>query len=113
MERRAFDRIPTNLYIRFFHNNMLYSGIVTNLSKNGMRIDTGVYIPSHSKFNVLLIIKGMNVKVPVKVNRLITSGEVHRGMGVELSEQPQNYSGLVKSIRSSFFVLKTPRCEGL
>ncbi len=108
MEKRAFERISTNIYVRFFCGRILQTGIITNLSRNGMRINNRVCIPSDSKFDVLIIGRGADLKIPVKVNRLIESKDIHRGIGVELLEQPLNYSVFVDSLRSFLFVQRHP-----
>ncbi len=108
MERRAFERIPTNLYARFFYGRKVYTGIVTNLSKNGMRIHTRACLPFKSKFVVIIPLIGKGLKIPVKVSRLIKAGEIHRGMGIELLKQHKKYLELVDVVRSNLFMLKHP-----
>jgi hypothetical protein len=53
MERRAFERISTNIYAKFFCDRILHTGIMTNLSKNGMHIKTKAYLPFKSESEVL------------------------------------------------------------
>jgi hypothetical protein len=99
--KRAFERIPTNINARFFYSRTLYTGIVTNLSKNGMFIKTCMCLPFKSKFEILLLLTEEVLKVPVEVVRLISTYDICEGMGIKLIEKPQNYLELVDTHKNA------------
>lgn len=94
-EKRAFKRIPVNIDARFFHGNIFYSGIVRNLSGQGMFIDTKKCLPSDSMFVVIIREDDDLLKVIVKVKRVSTNSETCSGMGLELINPSSAYLGLV------------------
>ncbi len=106
IERRACERFPANLQARLFYGNMIYSGMITNISKNGMFLKTKVPFPVHSEFMVVILLKDRTVKLPIKVRRRV-AGESNycfntdRGIGVELLNTPQNYLDYVGNCKSS------------
>jgi len=52
MQRRTFKRIPVDLKIRYFCGDTACNGIVTDLSENGMFIDTTLDFPFDSNFEL-------------------------------------------------------------
>ncbi len=103
MERRAYQRTPTYLYARYFYGNLSYTGIITNLSENGMYIKTRKCLPVISKSKVLIPLIDDVLKVPVEIKRVIRMDNgMCKGMGIELLDRSQNYLELVGSLRSFF-----------
>jgi hypothetical protein len=96
-EKRGSERIPINLKARFLYRRKLYKGIVTNLSKKGMSIETRKCLPLKSKIEIL--INKCGVKVPVRVSRIIEKDDVCSGMGIELVKQPAKYIKFVDRSR--------------
>ena len=87
MEKRAYKRIPLKMLAGFFYDNTVYTGRVTNLSKNGMYIETEISLLSQSKLEVLEVhipFKDEVLKVVVRIKRLAKRGGYFNGMGVEL-----------------------------
>ena len=97
MERRVFERIPVNLYVIFYHSRQSYTGIVSNLSKNGICIETRKYFPLKSKLEILVLARGESLKIPVTVtaSRELENGHKFYGLGTELIEEPPNYKKVV------------------
>jgi hypothetical protein len=101
MKKREYERISSNMQVNYFYNNAMYTGTVTNLSKNGMYIKTEASLPFKSKFEVLIPFKSKIdiiipledevMEVPVKVRRLVKEDGHYEGMGVELSNPSQDY----------------------
>jgi hypothetical protein len=108
MERRSSERIPTNLYVRFFYNKTVHTGIVTNLSSNGMCIETRMHIPLESRLEIYMLVKEAHLKISVKVSWQIRKNDRCCGMGIQLNQQQQHYKSLVESVRSTFFILRYP-----
>jgi len=101
MQRRAFERIPANIDVKFFCGNSIYSGTVTNLSENGLFIDTTMCLPFDSKLEILIVVEGEILKVPVKVSRIAKTDDYYHGMGVELLDSSPNYLEFINLIRST------------
>jgi hypothetical protein len=91
MEKRASRRIHANLELRYPCRNKFCSGRVTNLSENGMFIDTEMDFPVQSKFDILISLREDVLKVPVKISRLVKTDNIYKGMGVELLNLPKKY----------------------
>ncbi|MEN8264979.1 MAG: PilZ domain-containing protein [Nitrospirota bacterium] len=110
MKKRQLERVPVDVPVSFFYDNALYIGNATNLSNNGMYIESEmclpfqskfeIYFSSNSKVNLLIPLKYEDIEVPVKVKRLIKTDGCYNGMGVELLNQSQDYLDFVESFRS-------------
>jgi hypothetical protein len=105
MERRACERVNTNVDVRFFCGNMFYSGVVKNLSENGMFVSTMRCLPFDSTFDILFRLEDEIIKVPVKVKRIEKTEGFYDGMGLEILERPRSYLAYVERLKSS---LPTP-----
>ncbi len=109
LEKRAFERFPANLQARLFFGNMIYSGMVTNLSKNGMFVSTKVRFPVNSEFMMVVLLNNHILKIPIKVRRAVKKegdyySEIDSGIGIELLDTPQNYLNYVGIRKSSMQV---------
>ncbi len=99
MEKRSTERVPANLDTRFLYDDMFYSGRILNLSENGMFISTMKYVPSESKFLVVIRIKNEIYKMPAKVKRVTRRNTYSDGIGVELIEPDEEYLKYLKELR--------------
>lgn len=101
MQRRAYERKPSNVKTKFFLGNSVYFGTITNFSENGLFVDTkDIYFPLRSRFEIFIPSSGEVLKLPVEVRRLAETGDIHYGMGVELLDPPQNYLEFMDSLRT-------------
>lgn len=91
MEKRASKRINEKLPVRFAGHNTFYSGTVTDLSETGMFVNSEIYFPMQSEFEILVLLKKDILKVPVKIARIEKTGDSYNGMGVELLNLPKKY----------------------
>lgn len=91
MEKRTSDRIPKKLSVRFPCCDSFSSGTVTNLSEEGMFINTDKCFPTQAKFEILIPFKKEILNVPVKLVRLAKMGKMYNGMGVKLLNLPEKY----------------------
>jgi hypothetical protein len=98
MERRGFKRIPANLHTRFFYGNLSYTGIVTNLSENGMYVKTKKGLPLEAKLEMFVPLIDEVLKIPVEIRRVVRKDDMCDGMGIELLELPLNYFKLVEDL---------------
>ncbi len=98
MERRAYKRMPAHLYVRFYYGNLSYTGIVKNLSENGMYIKTRKCLPFKSRTKLLIPLIEDVLKVSIEISRLSrTDNGMCKGMGIELLDQHKHYLELVNS----------------
>ncbi|RJQ49861.1 MAG: hypothetical protein C4538_01290 [Nitrospiraceae bacterium] len=91
MEKRSSGRIPSNLKIKLCLDHDINTGILSNLSDNGMLITTKVCFPLKSQFEILLPVGEEILKIPVRVSRLLKKNDVYDGIGVELLEPSAAY----------------------
>lgn len=99
MQRRAFKRIPADFKVRYFCGDTACNGIVTDLSENGMFIDTTLDFPFDSNFELVLPLNDEVIKISALIKRVIKNKGVYEGMGVELVNPPENYLQLVNELR--------------
>lgn len=95
MQKRISERIPANLKLRYSCCDTDYSGTVMNLSGNGMFISSEISFPIKSSFEVFIQLKDGILKVPVKITRIVKSGNIYEGMGVKLLNIPEKYMELL------------------
>ncbi len=105
MDKRAFERLPVNLQSRLFYGNMVYTGIVTNLSENGMFICTKMSFPVDSVLIAVILDDGNTIKVPVKIVRAVRSNNSFSpessGLGVGLLSNSNEYMDLLSKCRAA------------
>ena len=94
-ERRRKKRIYSDIDVRFFWGNLFYSGLVSNLSENGMFVKTKLCLPPESMFILLMPLEGMLMKVVARVIRKVKPGDGLDGMGLELINVPPKYTSSV------------------
>lgn len=95
MPKRESERILSNVPLIFPCCNTFYSGTVKNLSENGMFINAEICFPIESRFEILIKMKKDIFKVPVKLVRIVKSGDTYEGMGVKLLNLPEKYLELL------------------
>jgi len=99
-ERRSGKRIPVNIDARFFRGNMFYSGKILNLSGNSMLIKTNIDMPCGESFIVLISAKKELPKLVASVKRITGENSIFPGIGVELTDPPQQYTDFVENLFS-------------
>ncbi|HBH61362.1 MAG TPA: hypothetical protein DDX85_06425 [Nitrospiraceae bacterium] len=109
IERRTNERFPANLQARLCLGNLVYCGMVTNLSKSGMFVSTHVRFPVNTQCMMVVMLNNRTLKIPIKVRRAVKreseyNSKTDCGMGVELLDAPQNYLDYIGSRKSSMQV---------
>lgn len=105
MEKRAFQRLPVNLQSRLFYGNMVYTGIVTNLSESGMFISTKMTFPADYVFIAVILLDTHTISVPIKIKRSVratdhSSRAEECGIGVKLLDPSREYLDFVSRTRA-------------
>ena len=101
MQRRAFERVPANIKVKFFCCESHYDGTIMNLSAGGMYISTNeMRFPFDSEINIIIPMNLDILKVPVKVMRITKSSDCYDGMGVSVLKPAERYIDFVKNCRN-------------
>ena len=91
MHQRNTERMPINLSARFPCANAFCPGTVTDLSENGLFINTELCFPVDSKIQIFIKLKDEMLKLPVEIVRIVKSGYKYTGMGVKILSIPKQY----------------------
>jgi len=92
MEKRAHKRIETRVPVKYYCENILYSGTVRNLSKNGMYIRTGNLLPCTQCIDLLMPLKEEIAKFHARIVRIVKMNTLDFNIGIMLEKPPQIYS---------------------
>ena len=103
-QKRNATRIPASLVVKFVHHGSICYGLITDLSENGMRINSGVCLPSNTSIKLLLPLKEEVLELPVKVRRLVETDAFYDIMGVEVLKPSEKYIQIVDSFKSAYGV---------
>jgi hypothetical protein len=118
MEKRAYNRIPVSIKIRylewrigFFKNQ--YTGTIKNITEKGMFISTNYDVPLDSIIEVCIPVKkkifGISIKkkifcITANLISIVWGGELSKdsnvGIGIKLSNPPKEYLEFVGSLKS-------------
>ena len=104
MEKRAVEKVSTNLPVDYSLGGELYEGVVKNLSEEGMCINVKTCPPSGSDIEVLLILGDEVFNLPAKVNRTLTTSKFSGIMYVDLAKPPENYCRFVSVVRDYAYI---------
>ncbi|MHA2010160.1 MAG: PilZ domain-containing protein [Promethearchaeota archaeon] len=104
MQKRAFERIPANIRVRFFSGASDYFGTVTNLSEKGMFIRTELNVPLEQQLEILIPLKEEVLKVPAKIISVRKSDKFNSGIGIVLLKPSHNYLEFVDSLRTALYL---------
>ena len=111
MKKRTFNRISlsTDVPARLLHNGDVYEGIVANISNKGMYIESETPLPIDArflklhpfkyKFELLIPMKENDLKISVKLKRLIQKDD-WQGIGVEVNHPEMDYLEFVETLRT-------------
>jgi hypothetical protein len=84
--------MPSYIKVKFFCCGVDYDGFITNISGNGMFISSGeVSFPFDSEFKIAFPLEDEVLNIPVKVSRLLKTGDIYDGMGVEILKPSKQY----------------------
>jgi hypothetical protein len=101
MTKRAFERIPSSLVVKFLQDDSVCYGIVTNISEKGMCIKSGVCLPSDSQIKLEIPLKDSQLEIFAKVIRVEKTSDFYDTMGVELIKPTKKYLKIVNSFKTT------------
>jgi hypothetical protein len=96
VDRRLHERFPSRLQARLFYGNLIFAGMVTNVSKSGMFVNTRIKFPSNSRLMLALLVDGKVLNIPIRIRRFISPDYSSAradgsGIGIELLDTPRSY----------------------
>ncbi len=97
-QKRSNERKPSSFHVKFQCSDLIYYGIVFNVSENGMCISTGMCLPSDEVIKLLIPIKDGNMEVAVRVKWTLKTYDFYDNMGVELIKPSRKYLQLFKRL---------------
>ncbi|MBI4683481.1 MAG: PilZ domain-containing protein [Nitrospirae bacterium] len=106
MEKRASERLAVKIQLRLFYGNIVYTGIVTNLSENGMFICTKMSFPVDSVLIAIILLEEQTLKLPIKIRRAVRSNNhlndvEDGGIGVSLLNPSKEYIDFIRKTSGS------------
>jgi hypothetical protein len=101
-QKRSAVRIPASLVVKFMHRGSVCYGLITDISQNGMRINSGVCLPANSSLKLMLPLKEEVLELPVKVRRLVETDAFYDIMGVEVLKPPEKYIQIVENFKCAY-----------
>ena len=99
MIERISERVPSSLVVKFDHDNCECYGIVTNLSEEGMCIQSGICLPCDSKIKLQIPLKKGELKLQAKVMRMEQTNGFYDTMGVQLLRPTKKYLKILDSFK--------------
>ncbi len=103
MQKRAFERIASNIDVSFFCYDTDYKGTIINISENGIFISTDkVSFPFDPEFDVIIPDKKNMLTVPVRVRRVTKSGDDFNGIGALILNPSRQYLDFVRDLKSEY-----------
>lgn len=98
---RAGERFPANLPVRFFFGNTFCSGNISNISEEGLCVDTDICFPQGSIIDLIVLLKEKTLTITVAVNWLRDNkkGRYFTTMGTEVLDRTAEFSEIVTSAK--------------
>jgi hypothetical protein len=100
MQKRAYERIPASLVVKYLHRGSICYGLVTDISGGGMCINTSICFPSNSSVKLMLPLKNEVLELSAKVRRVLKTEKFYEIMGVEVLNPPHKYLQIVEHFRT-------------
>jgi len=100
IEKRSYERVHSNIDVRFNCGNIFYSGTAINISKGGMLIKTDNCLPITSGIVVIMRNNNTLLQVISRVRRLNTNKNHIDGMGIEILTPSNIYKNFVSNLGS-------------
>ena len=99
MRKRAVERIHSDLNAEFYWSDKVHSGMIADISENGMLLNSDTCPPMRAKFDLTIPTEGESFTVPVKVRRLVKNDHVIDAVGLEVMHAPKRYLDFIDELR--------------
>ena len=101
MQKRAYDRIPSSLLVKYVQDDSVCYGIAINISEKGMLIQSGNCIPCDSRIKLQIPLKKGQLEIAAKVMHVKQTNEFYDTMGVELLKPSKKYLKILNSFKTA------------
>jgi len=98
-KKRAVERVPSCLVIKFNYKHSSCYGLATNVSEKGMCISAGINLPESWEMNLLVPVKDDQLEIASKVKWTKQTSGFYDSMGVELYGPSEKYLKIVESFK--------------
>ena len=101
-EKRSCERIPVQVDVKFCFSSHCQEGRIVNISEKGMFVGlTGMCFPIDPNLEIMVPLKGEELKIPVILRRIEMAPDSCDGIGVEIRQPQAEYLEFVKSLRNA------------
>jgi Tfp pilus assembly protein PilZ len=108
--KRKSERFDSDFQVSLFYGNIVYTGIVTNVSENGMFISTRRNFPVDTMLVTSLIVGEEPLKLPVQIMRKSDNASLKSssdsGVGVQIVTCSEDYMVFFDKYKASVQQLK-------
>ncbi len=101
MENRSFARTDTHLPVKYYCDNTLYTGIIKNISENGMYICTSNFLPCTDMIEMLIPLQEKVSRFFVKIRRIEKVNDSKLNVGIEIIDPPESYVEYVEGLKAA------------
>ena len=101
MQNRTFDRICVELDVMYYCGTIINSGIITNISENGLFIHTKLEFPFNVNFELIMPSNTGILNFPVEISRLEKHHGRYNGIGVRIADPSPSYLAYIGTLRTS------------
>ena len=99
MERRAYERVNTNLPVKYYCEDNCHAGTVHNVSEQGMFISTGNFLPCTNSLEIHIPMNREMLCCEAEIRRIEKIDDSNYTMGIELITPPDTYLKFVSGLR--------------
>jgi hypothetical protein len=100
-DKRAYKRFPANLSVNFSYGNTLFTGVMQNLSENGMCINTSRLLPCKTCVTMLIHLEKSFLEISARVSRIEATMNIYNPMGLEVLNPERDYFELVDKLKKN------------
>ncbi|MEN8262531.1 MAG: PilZ domain-containing protein [Nitrospirota bacterium] len=102
MEKRSFERIDTDVDVRFSYGYIFYTGSIKNLSERGLYIRTKNCLPDNSLILIMFRVEDELLKILARVKRSTKSNRYNDSMGIAVLNPQRKYIDYVNNMKSIY-----------
>lgn len=106
MQRRAYERIPASVILRFYCGDTVCLGKLKNCSENGMCISTkNDFLPCSNTLDLLIPLSYGLSRLTAKICRIKKVSDFNYDIGVNILNPSPDYCNFIANLRQYYAVL--------
>jgi hypothetical protein len=98
---RCAERVSAGLFVKIVHKDMMIYGITSDLSRDGMCIETGQCLHGDADGDIIIPVGNEHIRIPFMVRWNEVLDGFYDRMGVKLKKPPRKYCRFVETLKSS------------